>query len=224
MKYIFSIIVALFIVQNAGAQGISAGLRTGVGNTLDITSVKDGVKHNYWEKQLFLRYETSGRLAFEINSTQYRYSYHEEPIIWDCTFVPPTHETVDIEVTHRNIDFGLSAQYDLSCPFLQERCPLMKNFKNYIGLTAKSGLNERTDIYTSRALSDGNITEDRTQHRYVDGIHLGINHTTKYTFGRFYLTSTATVTVNPWDLGSFAPAAYNENSRLSLRIGAGYRL
>ena len=53
MKYLFSIILALSIAQNAGAQGISAGLRIGVGNTLDITSAREGIKHNYWEKQLF---------------------------------------------------------------------------------------------------------------------------------------------------------------------------
>lgn len=222
MKYLLSVIVFLSIAQNADAQGVSAGLRTGVGKTFDVTSLKDGAKHSYWEKQLFLRYETNGRLAFEINSTQYNYSYHEEPIIWECTFALPPHETIDIEVTHRNIDFGFSAQYDLSCSILREKCPIMKNFKSYMGIAGAVVLNERTEIYTNRDFSDGHVTKERSRYKYLGDIYLGINHTTIYTFGRFYLTGTATVTVNPWGLGSFAPKSYNENSRLCLRIGAGY--
>lgn len=223
MKYLFSIILALSIVQNSGAQGISAGLRTGVGNTFDITSVKEGTKHNYWEKQLFLRYETKGRLAFELNTTQYNYTFDEVPRILQ-TFAPMDHEPLALKIQNNNIDFGLSVQYDLSCPFLQDKCPLLKNFRSYIGVAAVAILNERTEIATNRYYSDGRVAESRIRQTSINDIQFGLNHTTKYSFNRFFLTSTLTMTISPWGIGSFAPAAYTENSLLNLRVGAGYTL
>lgn len=223
MKYLFSIILALLIVQTAGAQGISAGLRTGVGNTFDITSAKEGIKHNYWEKQLFLRYETRGRLAFEFSTTQYNYTYDEAPQILE-TFAPMDHEPLALRIQNNNIDFGLSVQYDLSCPALQDKCAIMKNFRTYLGVTAVVILAERTEIATNRYYSDGHVAESRIKQTSINDMQFGINHTTKYSFNRFFLTSTVTMTISPWEIGSFAPAAYTENSMFNLRIGAGYTL
>lgn len=223
MKYLFSIILALSIVQTAGAQGISAGLRTGLGNTFDITSAREGVKHNYWEKQLFLRYETKGRLAFEFSTTQYNYTYDEVPQVLQ-TFAPMDHEPIALRIQNNNIDFGLSVQYDLSCPALQDKCAIMKNFRSYIGVTAVAILAERTEIATNRYYSDGRVAESRIRQTSINDMQFGINHTTKYSFNRFFLTSTVTMTISPWGIGSFAPAAYTENSMFNLRIGAGYTL
>ncbi len=223
MKYLFSIILALSIVQNAGAQGISAGLRTGVGNTFDITSAREGIKHNYWEKQLFMRYETKGRLAFEFSTTQYNYTYDEAPRILE-TFAPMDHEPLALKIQNYNIDFSLSVQYDLSCPVLQDKCALMKNFRSYIGVTAVAILNERTEIATNRYYSDGRVAESRIRQTNINDMQFGINHTTKYSFNRFFLTSTVTMTISPWGIDSFVPMAQSENSMLNLRIGAGYTL
>ncbi len=225
MKYVGSIILLSIISYTTAAQGISAGFRTGVGNTFDVTSVKDGIKHCYWEKQLFLRYETNGRLAFEISSTQYKYSYaaqYPKPIcIWDDPIIS---ETIGLTVTNNNFDFGISAQYDLSCSFLRDNCPLLKNFKSYLGITALTTLNDRTDAYTRRAFSDGNITEDRTRQTTLSDLQVGINHTTKYSFHRLFITSSTNITLSPHNLGSFAPMAYGENSLLNFRVGVGYTL
>lgn len=223
MKYLFYIILALAIVQNAAAQGVSAGFRTGVGNTLDVTSVKDGIRHSYWEKQLFLRYETKSRFAFEFNTTQYNYGYHQTPLMLQ-TYFPLDYEPLSLEIQNHNIDFGLSVQYNLSCPFLQDKCPLMKNFSSYLGITAVAVLNERTEIATNRYYSDGRVAESRVRQTNINDMQFGINHTTKYSFNRFFLTSTVTMTISPWGIGSFVPMARAENSMLNLRIGTGYTL
>ncbi|HEY9178915.1 MAG TPA: hypothetical protein VIN07_14565 [Flavipsychrobacter sp.] len=225
MKYLFFSVLALFIGQNAYAQGISAGFRTGVGNTFDITSAREGIKHNYWEKQVFLRYETNKRFAFEISSTQYKYSYDAQyPEFMGGWGGPINSETIGLTVTNNNFDFGMSAQYDLSCHILQDKCPMLKNFKSYLGITALIILNEETNTYTRRSLSDGNITEDRTRQALVSDLQVGINHTTKYSFNRLFITSSTNITVSPRYLGSFAPMAYSENSLLNFRIGIGYTL
>ena len=227
MKLIFTTIFAvLFINGIVSAQNFSIGARTGMGNTMDLRSMRNGVIDKTWDKELFFRYETKGRLAFEASGTQYKYGYNYGPFISECApWFPPTGEDLGGSMKYNMIDISLSAQYNITCSYMQEHCPMFKNLKSFLGVSIGAAYERTTMTNTSRQFSDGQIINDVAKGSGIVNPQIGINHTLTYSLKHLYLTTVAAYTVQPGNTTqyTFSTDGY-PNSKFSARIGVGYRL
>lgn len=232
MKLIITTFLATLALQSAMAQDFSVGLRTGIGNTLDVKQLRSGPIERVWDKELFVRYETKGRLAFEAGATQYNYQHAG---IWDNSgcivdyeplyFDAPTSENLITTTNVNMIDLSLGVQYDISCIFLKEKCPIMKNMRSFVGANVIGKMANVETRSVDRRISDGQVNETVYRDFGMQDIHLGVNHTLTYSIKRVYLTSVVgysistaifqqNITSNDWPVGS----------KLSLRVGVGYTL
>lgn len=224
MKLIITTILASLALQSASAQDLSVGIRTGLGKTLQLSNLRDGSIHKTWDKELFLRYEIKGRWAFEITGTQYYNNYHITPLDFEY-FAPPTSETLDIYSKSNNVDFAVSAQYDISCNYLKEHCPLMKNLRSFIGVNVGVGYRRTTEIYTQKQYADGMVTKENYKYQSLTSPQVGLSHTLTYSLGKVFITSSTTMMLLPFS--NQTNWMYQDNyynSKLSLRIGVGYTL
>lgn len=231
MKRIILTICALFTIYAGQAQGIAFGVRSGIGNTLDIKNLRQGAVEKTWDKELFGRYETQKRLALELSGTQYQYDHagiwHNAGCIVDYEplyFAPPSSENLLTTYNYNMVDIGVGIQYHLSCPVLREKCPLMKNFRSYIGLAVVGTYGTIATNYTDRRLSDGAITETKLRDTKLHRMSFGAAHTATYSFKHIFITSTASYTVDPWAASFRLMNSISPNSKLSLRLGVGYKL
>lgn len=232
MKYILSFFLILLFADNSGAQSISAGIRSGIGNSMDITQLRSGTIDRTWQKEVFTRYETKKRLAIELSGTQYNDAeagiWHSSGCIVDyeplLTFAPPTRENILTYTSYNMVDISLGIQYDLSCPFLQEKCPLMKNFRSFLGVAFVGTIGSATTYSTNRSLSDGGISTTELKQKGLHNLNIGINHTTTYSFEKIFISSMVGYMASPFTNYSFSTNQPIENSKLSLRMGIGYKI
>jgi len=232
MKYLFTLLLMLILGYNSGAQGISAGIRSGIGNSMDVTKLRSGTIDKTWQKEVFTRYETKKRLAFELSGTQYNDAeagiWHSSGCIVDyeplLTFEAPTQENILTYTSYSMVDVSMGVQYDLSCPFLQEKCPFMKNFRSFLGVAFIGTFGNVTTYSTNRRLSDGDVTTTEQNQRGLYNLNIGINHTTTYSFGKVFVTSMVGYMASPFTDYSISTDQPIENSKLSLRMGIGYKI
>lgn len=230
MKTNTVLLAAIFTIlfsQNTYAQGISAGIRTGIGNSFDVTKLRSTENTPTWDKEVFARYETKGRFAFELGANHYSYSETVRPYYeWCLTeYFPSGNEIIAAKNQYNIINIGASVQYDVSCKALQEKCPLFKRMRNYIGVNAGTQYGNVNTTSTNRRYSDGNITESKNSISYFNHINIGLSHTLTYTFNKLYFTSVAGLNTNTQEaFSNFAPIPSSRNSSLSLRLGFGYKL
>lgn len=226
MKLILTTLIAALLVQTVHAQSFSLGARTGLGKTFDVTQIKNGSISNTWDKELFFRYETKGKIAIEGSGTQYKYGYNFGPFISGCApMIPPTGEDLGGSMNYNMIDLSISFQYNIICPDMQESYPVLKNLKSFLGLSTGVAFEQTTMTNTSKQYSDGQIIDDVAKGRGFANPQLGINHIMTYSFKQVYLTTAAAYTIQPWNIGVYNFNADGfVNNKLSLRIGLGYRL
>lgn len=232
MKYVLSFFLILLFADNSGAQGISAGIRSGIGNSMDITQLRSGTIDRTWQKEVFTRYETKKRLAFELSGTQYNDAkagiWHSSGCIVDyepiLTFEAPTQENILTYTSYSMADLSLGVQYDLSCPVLKEKCPFMKNFRSFLGVAFIGTFGNVTTYSTNRNLSDGDITTTERTEKGLYNLFIGINHTTTYSFGKVYISSLVGYMASPFADYSIYTNQPIANSKLSLRMGIGYNI
>lgn len=208
------------------AQDISLGARTGISRFLDIKEISSGALYKTWDKELFLRYHTKGRFAFEAGGMRYNVSYNDYPgeftICWGD--VPETH-TILIGNNVKAVEINLSAQYDISCGYIREHIPFLNNLHSFIGVNASITHSKTSQINTNQAYSDGKLSNTFNEYSGFSTPFFGMSHTMTYSFNRLYVSSVAAMMVNPFTLD--AMTLYSSafpNSKLSLRIGLGYRL
>lgn len=182
IKYLFVTVFAITSISTVYAQNFSAGLRTGIGNTIDIAAIKSAPIENTWDKEIFTRYETKGRLAFEASATQYYTNYNPladikgYKIRYDMTVEPAS-----TMFNNNIIDFGLSAQYEITCSQIQ-KCPLLSGIKSFIGInTAISYQNSTVTMY-DRLYSDASIRKTVNSSSNILNPQIGLNHTLVYNF------------------------------------------
>src|SRR5688572_14419162 len=72
MKLIFSTVLALLLVQGVQAQNFSIGARTGLSHSFDASEACTSDKELSWDKEIFARYQTKGKMAFEFRTGHYR--------------------------------------------------------------------------------------------------------------------------------------------------------
>jgi hypothetical protein len=116
----------------------------------------------------------------------------------------------------------LSAQYDLTCPALQEKCPVFRNLKSYLGVVATPTLSRNT-VATRYVdgVSDGSLKQ-RTDSKDEWSLWTGLAHTMTYNLcEHMYISSAVRLQVRPDEFFSNASTA-SRDSRLGLQIGVGY--
>lgn len=235
MRKIFTsvliIVITISAAQNAIAQGLSAGFRAGMSNSMDITRLREGIIDRSWEKELFARYETNKRFAFELSAAQYNNTeagiWHSSGCIVDYEqldlFAPPTHENLLTYSSYRMVDVSIGAQYDITCLFSEE-CPVRKVFSSYMGVAAIGTFGKVTTNSTDRRLSDGDISTTQRTGKGMYNLLLGINNTATYSFNRFYITSVVGYMVSPFTQGYEFHNQANPNSKFLVKLGLGYRI
>lgn len=228
MKQLTLIILAFLIIniKASAQQGLSVGLRTGIGKMVNVTHIRSA-STTTWDKQLFVRYQTKGRFAFEAGATQYQYGFNRDPSLMSPGFATPTSKTISSRENYSLTDVLVSAQYDITCPYLQEHCPIMKRLRSFIGINTGLTMIRETSTNTGRSFSDGSINRNVYKNTYWVAPIVGLNHTMTYTFNRLYISSVVSYMVQP---GYIQPTSYGAdgitgtNSKISLRIGLGYRI
>ena len=108
---------------------------------------------------------------------------------------------------------------------MKEHCPVFRNIGSYIGvnLGAQYASTEYTHYY--KQLSDGIITEEKQQNTGIGNPQIGLSHTFTYSFNKLYLNSVTSYNFQPWQAGMmYLDGSYYPDSKLSVRIGLGYRL
>lgn len=230
MKTLVTIIITVFICQMAYSQGISVGLRSGVGTVpMDIKETKTSNLRPTWDKQLFARYETKKRFAFELSGTQYKYN-QAGTWTYGCFseynrlyFDSPNKVNLLTEYNYNVLDINFDAQYDISSVALANKCPILKNFKSYLGVRVTGTIVKQNVTYTDQRLTDGQITESEYYNTNFADFSLGLNHSINYYFKHIYLTSTVNYQLSISGFKGYVDPTWHTNNRASMLIGVGYR-
>lgn len=212
----------------AQAQNFSGGLRTGASAWMDKTEGKcfsnAGGKNATWDKEFFVRYQTKGKFAFEAGIGHYAMGSRLTDDGYRNVLENGTATTYRQQTEQRSqhVEWNVSAQYDMSCPALQERCPLMKKLKSYVGVVASPTWSRITTSGTGYE-GIGNFERTRDDWR----VWTGVSHTMVYSLcENMYLSSSVRMQIDPANFfnGSTASTGTGRDSRLGMQIGLGYNL
>ncbi|HRO42742.1 MAG TPA: hypothetical protein PL009_07890 [Flavipsychrobacter sp.] len=228
MKKIITLVLTTCIFYSANAQQFSAGVRTGASKWMDKKEGKcfsSSGQNTTWDKEMFVRYNTKGKFAFEAGMGHYAFSNQVTRTDYGCVYDANANIAAmyahDVYEKSQNLEWNLSAQYDLSCPALQEKCPLMKNLKSYVGVVVSPTLSR----YTTTSYSvEGNYTNKNSRDEW--SLWTGLTHSLVYKIdSRLYLSSTMRMQIDPANFFSKQPAGSSvRDSRLGMQIGVGYAL
>lgn len=221
MKKLLLLGIMATIMNQAGFAQYSGGVRMGWSYMANCE--KAGKKNKTgvytWNNELFARY-TKGKLAFE---TSFGY-YHVGERYTDVNIVnidDPDYNVTGIKEHSNNIEWNMSAQYDLSCEGMQ-RCPALRKIKSYVGVLV-SPTWYQTTTRTQYVRVDDATVYNTTSSRREFAIWTGITHTLIYTISdAFYLSSSARLQIDPNRLLDHSGISNYPNSRFGLLIGAGY--
>ncbi|MCB0699936.1 MAG: hypothetical protein H6551_03340 [Chitinophagales bacterium] len=228
MKYLVTIIISTLAFINTEAQTFSAGARTGLGYNVDLSRVgaKDiggySTDQFTWDKELYARVETNKRIAVEARFTHYKlsdsYIYPEN--IGDIMVSPTIQFTYwDSKSTTNVIVGGISAQVDLTCPYMQDHCPMLKNIRNYIGFDVAG-------TYAREVINQENTdpTYQVAPRKYDDKYYFmqyGISHTIIYQVSPSLNINTALrAMIQPSEFSSYTYSP--SNTHISGVFGVGY--
>lgn len=225
MKHLFTTIFSLLLFTGVYAQGLSAGLRTGVGHTIDVAQLKAGVADNTWDKEFFIRYETTGKFALESSAVQYNTSYNPLEGVRGCGLRDNmTEEPVGTIFNNSIIDLSMSAQYEITCGAMQN-CPILSKIRSFIGVNTAFSYQKSFVTMYDRLYVDNSIRETKGTYTSLVNPQVGLSQVLIYDLKHFYITTNASFMTNPWGIGQldYYENRVGPNSKLSLRIGAGYR-
>ena len=221
MKNIVSIILLSMLCITANAQ-FSVGARTGLscwksvylGNADNKIANKGNTP--VWDKQIYARYQTKGRFAFEAGFGHYKMNQKSfgNDIITGC-FTP--YIPLNYTETHDFLEYNLSAQYDISCPAI----PCLKS---YIGVMLSPTMRYSNVTYTSKHMETGELETYSSNHQSLN-IYTGLSHYMEYCISKHLnINSQASFRIDPSTFFSqqFSPAYYEPNTRFSWQLGMGY--
>lgn len=173
MKYLLITLLISMTLHSAVAQDILGGVRLGIGRTMDIKECTSGFIDKTLDKELFMRYETKGRLAFEVGAIHYNTSsthallrYYE--VEHFTPGAPPLTHGLENQYYYSNTDFSLYA-----------------NIKS---------------TYTEERLSDGAISTRVNTYNKFGNFQLGLSHTLIYDISSIFITSTVSYLIQPGNL------------------------
>lgn len=220
MKYALLLIVGVVCCTTLYGQGLQAGLRTGSSmwnyinpklHTSSAGSTGD-MQRFVWDKEVFGRYETKKKWAFEISINNN--SYSDETSNGGLNY---SYNEYTMRSTHSNYDITGSVQYKLTCPG-HNRCPILNKLKSYIGIDGGIVINTAKYTFTDNT--------GKVYRSYVNSTNImaGIHHYMAYSLGKkISAISLAAFNVNPDVLFSKLPTT-DRDCKVSLRLGIVYAL
>jgi len=228
MKKMLTLLAASFLFYTSNAQQFSGGFRTGASHWMDkekgkCFSRENGRKHNSWDKELFIRYNTKGKLAFEASLGHYSLhnSYTPDQLTY---FAPPEYVVTNVNERSQSLELNLSAQYDVTCPALQQKCPAMKRLKSYAGVILTPTLSRNT-IKTTY-VDEVSSSDPKTSVSSKDEMTLwtGLTHTMVYSVcEHLYVSSALRLQIDPNSFfDKHESGTFSRDSRMGFQIGIGY--
>ncbi len=216
MKILFSILLVSCLAANAHAQNLSAGTRLGASYWLqDQPKLQEAQgQHISFDKAVFLRYETKGRIAYEIgvnhNRLKTAYATGGFNPAYGGTFYYTTNYT----------SFNTSFQVDVSCPHFKA-CPVLKKLKVYTGVSLSYMIIDEKKVKPASE----SYPEIRGSHS-EPAIWAGLNNTMNYELNKsFLITSAFNVQVDPVSTFSkFTPSSFQPTIRTLFQLGMAYKL
>lgn len=220
MKYTLLLFICVVCSTTLYGQGLQAGLRTGTSmwnyinpklNTASAGTTGD-MQRFVWDKEVFGRYETKKKWAFEISINNN--SYRDETSNGGLNY---SYNEFTMQSTHSNYDITGAVQYKLICPG-HSKCPILKKLKSYVGIAG--GIVINTAKYTFTDNADKVYRSDANSTNIIAGIH----HYMAYSLGKkISVASLAAFNVNPDVLFSKLPTT-DRDCKISLRLGIVYAL
>jgi hypothetical protein len=231
MKKIIMLGMALTAISfSSQAQNLSTGVRTGGSFWMDMqedvcpSEAGTNGQNKTWDKEIFFRYQTKGKLALDVSMGHYGLKHTEgvDGMIVDPG--PGGYIYQGLNERSQNIEWNLSAQYELNLPCLQA-CPLMKKMDNYIGLVMSPTLSlTKTEVSYHRLNDGSNHVASRTDNQL--NLWTGISHTMIFRLNeQFNIMSVVAFRAQMDRLfeGKQNIQGYPD-SRMSWQIGLGYSL
>lgn len=225
MKKILTLIISGLAFLQADAQDLSGGFRTGASKWMD----KDnscGIKRMdngnlTWDKEFFIRYQASEKVVLEAGMGHYAYkATYREPE----NFIPAHAEGSFYISSERsqNLEWNLSAQYDMTCAGLQAACPLLKRIKSYAGVVLTPTLSRNT-ITEARVGDAEGYTRESSRDQW--SLWTGLTHTLTYELcNQLYLSSAVRLQIDPNRFFDASAQLPDRNTRLGLQLGVGYNI
>lgn len=234
MKKAITSLLLLLAAGTVSAQNFSGGLRAGLNcqSAID-NNLKSHGHLTTFQKEAFVRFETKGKWAFEVSGghEQYKNASHSRTFhvidnfsgegmggpMWETTGINRTAYTVSIK-----------AEYEMSCG-QSAHCPLMRRFKNYIGLVAGPSF-----VHHKTSMMQETVSGASTLHRYDDHsvqLWAGLSNTLQYALsGNLFISGNLNYQVNVADGTLFSPlfagqltGYYEPNNRFTGTLGIGYK-
>ncbi|HTM66723.1 MAG TPA: hypothetical protein VL093_10410 [Flavipsychrobacter sp.] len=220
---LFSIAIASFAASDA--QQLSGGFRTGVSHWMDqqkgkcFTNSVDGQSLT-WDKEIFVRYQTKGKLAFEASMGQYAFNN----IRTDANNYGGYYD-VHLKERSQNLEWNLTASYDVTCPEMNA-CPMMKHLKSYLGVVFTPTLTRYTTELKYREVNDVATYTSAESRRDDFSIWTGLSHTLVYELcDHMYISSALRLQVDPNRIfEKHSGVSSYPDSRVGLQVGFGYNL
>lgn len=220
MKYTLLLFIWVICSTTLYGQGLQVGLRTGSSmwnyinpklHTASAGTTGD-MQRFVWDKEVFGRYETKKKWAFEISMNNN--SYRDETSNGGLNY---SYNEFTMRSTHSNYDITGAVQYKLTCPD-HNKCPMLNKLKSYIGIDGGIVINTAKYTFTD------NVGKVYRSDAHSTNIIAGIHHYMAYSLGkRISVTSLAAFNVNPDVLFSKAPTT-DRDCKVSLRLGIVYTL
>lgn len=224
MRYIITLTLILFSLQDAYTQGFSVGIRSGVGASFDASEFCNSNKHYSWNNEAYSRYETNGTFAFEARAGHYKSSNGGKISQGPLEYNPiaegnyPGNKRLN-SLGRNNYYLSFSTQYDITCPAMQERCSFLKKINSFIGLDV-AGVYTNELIEVEEHQNSGDIQE-YTYNDETLNLLFGISHTLQYSLTeQLNINSSVRMMINP---GDFSQVNNELGSQLSFMLGAGYK-
>lgn len=232
MKKIILAMALLTMSKSLSAQGLQAGIRTGAGINYQVYDMQERKDYS-WVNQLSIRYETKKKLAFELGFEHNYTAFNHTPndnhrVYFESSFAPPSIQELSRKVQMNRLALNLVAQYDITCPALQQKCPLLKRFKNYIGIQISPSRTLYTEDSRLLDLRDNRtITDNRYRYSFYD-ISIGFSNTMKYSVStKLDVVANISILMGTGGFGSAysdASWTYRANTLVNKTIGVNYRI
>jgi hypothetical protein len=217
MNKLFGLCLLALASTNLSAQGLSAGLRANAGYRLPAESkTRSRFQSNYQSllvtPEVFVRYETGKRWAWEASFNRSAYS---RPEIKSDIYDGPYDSSIMRTKGHCN-DLNVSLQYRLGRS--------AKKFHHYAGVNlGLFMLRGEQSFYHDYAQTDADVIFKESE----TGLWVGGNYAVNYDLGkRLKLTSSVYFKVNAGTLSwsSFVWEKYQPTAQFGLQLGAAYRI
>jgi len=230
MKRIILLALILSGTINTEAQTLSGGLRGGISNWLVLArsggfvqEAKDGDAVS-WDKEAFIRYQTKGRLAFEVAGNTYNREKESYANVWGCNFGGSPYDSSYTQVKYRSTELNISLQYQIltNCT---KKCPFFKNITNYIGIVASADIRNYKSVVNQSSTWDNVPMQTYNEKGRGVYYYFGLTHSLVYKIGEhFNAISAVSLRFNPnngyYD-GNWTPMP---NTKLSCRAGISYNI